>query len=154
MYNNQLLLNSSVSPVYFDTTNIIYPIKTITFNSLYTMFINILEIVNYVIINVGYPYYFLLTELYKMNGTQKFLIIFCFYNVIITIKLNKKYKKQIKRLKKKIKTTEMLRNDNIDLIMDELSVLRNETNLKISTLDKKIKKNKQNVSYLECNVDN
>jgi hypothetical protein len=89
-----------------------------------------------------------------MNGTQKFLIIFCFYNVIITIKLNKKYKKQIKRLKKKIKTTEMLRNDNIDLIMDELSVLRNETNLKISTLDKKIKKNKQNVSYLECNVDN
>jgi len=154
MYNNQLLLNSSVSPVYFDTTNIIYPIKTITFNSLYTMFINILEIVNYVIINVGYPYYFLLTELYKMNGTQKFLIIFCFYNVIITIKLNKKYKKQIKRLKKKIETTEMLRNDNIDLIMDELSVLRNETNLKISTLDKKIKKNKQNVSYLECNEDN
>lgn len=154
MYNNQLLLNSSVSPVYFDTTNIIYPIKTMTFNSLYTMFINILEIVNYVIINVGHPYYFLLTELYKMNGTQKFLIIFCFYNVIITIKLNKKYKKQIKRLKKKIETTEMLRNDNIDLIMDELSVLRNETNLKISTLDKKIKKNKQNVSYLECNEDN
>lgn len=159
MQNIELLLNPSVAPVYITATNMIYPVMTITFNSLYEGFTRLLEKVIYYGGIIVHTLYFmgkmLVSEFEAMDGTQKFLTIFCFYNLIMMTIINirqeefQKLKQQIKILQKQVDMTELLRNDNADLIMDELSVFRNETNLKISTLDKKIKKIDPKVAYLE-----
>jgi len=159
MQNIELLLNPSVAPVYITATNMLYPITVLTLSSIQTMAATLLENILYTLMIIAHTLYFvaknIVSEFDKMDGTQKFLSLFCFYNLLLTIIATHKveetqeYKKQIRTLKKQVEMQELLRNDNMNLMMDELNVFRNETNIKISTLDKKIKKIEPKVYYLE-----
>jgi len=163
MANIELIIHPYIAPVYVTTTNMIIPLVNITLNSVYTSAEYFFNIAVTFMTIAAHTVYFIAENLYTefdvMDRREKFLTIVCLYNVIIFIIAEQKFKnktenfkKEIKSLQKQINMMEILRDDNMEVIKEEMSVFQNETNLKYSTLDKKIKNIEPKVLRLQREI--
>lgn len=157
------------TPVFISSTNMVTPLATISFDKLYTsaiVFANfVLNIGQIVIQTAGFMMKEGFTELFANASSiltnltiEKIVYILVIYNLLILTTIDKQRRKnseqnrQIESLEKQInylKKTERMREELDELWLQDVRRYHQETNNKITTMEKKIKKFEKDLKQYE-----
>jgi hypothetical protein len=165
MTNKELLLNTHITPVYIATNNIMYIVTRVTFNEVYPRLQQIYNTIFEVTKIIFYTLKFILQQLFKeiydyfYNNpltSEKIVLIFIIYSLLLLLiglnKSNKQFKEQnekINSLQKQIKLIQSIKNDAIDILLDEIPISMKQTNMKFLTLYKRSKKIEKEIKSFE-----
>ena len=165
MANIELLLNQRIAPLYVEANGVIYAAKIITVtefkDNLWQYLNKIYEVIKIFLYALRFIVQQLYTEIYKYFynhpfTAEKILIIFTIYcGIFLLFALNnisykvKEQKEKINLLEKQIQILDLLKNDCKEVLSDEIEIFTKQTNIKYSTLDKKIKKIERDLKELE-----
>lgn len=150
------------APVFISANNMVTPIATITFDSLYTsalvfgnFIVNILQIV---IQTAGFMMKEGFTEFFANLTIEKIVYILVIYNLLILTAIDKQRRKNreqnelVESLEKQInylKKSERMREELDELWLQDIRRYHQETNNKINAMEKKIKKFEKDLKQYE-----
>lgn len=150
------------APVFISANNMVTPIATITFDSLYTsalvfgnFIVNILQIV---IQTAGFMMKEGFTEFFTNLTIEKIVYILVIYNLLILTAIDKQRRKNreqnelVESLEKQInylKKSERMREELDELWLQDIRRYHQETNNKINAMEKKIKKFEKDLKQYE-----
>lgn len=157
------------APVYISATNMVTPLANISFDKVYTsaiVFANfVLNIVQIVIQTAGFMMKEGFSELYNNASSiltnltiEKIVYILVIYNLLILTAIDKQRRKnreqnqQIESLEKQInylKKTERMREELDELWLQDVRRYHQETNNKMTAMEKKIKKFEKDLKQYE-----
>jgi len=157
------------APVYISATNMVTPLATISFDKLYTsaiVFANfVLNIVQIVIQTASFMMKEGFYELYNNASSiltnltiEKIVYILVIYNLLILTAIDKQRRKnreqnqQMESLEKQInylKKTERIREELDELWLQDVRRYHQETNNKMTAMEKKIKKFEKDLKQYE-----
>ena len=167
--SNIELMNQYMAPVFISATNMVTPLATISFDKLYTsaiVFANfVLNIGQIVIQTAGFMMKEGFTELFANASSiltnltiEKIVYILVIYNLLILTAIDKQRRKitgqneQIESLEKQInylRKTERMREELDELWLQDIRRYHQETNNKITAMEKKIKKFEKDLKQYE-----
>jgi len=153
MSNLELIMNPYISPVYISATNIVTPVATITFDRFYT---SALVLCNLVLTTLkiftqttGFMIKEGLTEFFAILTIEKIVYILVIYNIFMMLVIDNErrnfaeQKEVVEALNKEVnyfKKSERIREDLDELWLQDVKKYHKETNNKVATMEKKIKK--------------
>lgn len=150
------------TPIFISSTNMVTPLATISFDKLYTsaiVFTNfILNILQIGIQTTGFMMKEGFTQFFTNLTIEKIVYILVIYNLLILTAIDKQRRKnieqkqQIEELEKNViylKKTERMREDLDELWLQDVRRYHQETNNKITGMEKKIKKFEKDLKLYE-----
>ena len=150
------------TPIFISSTNMVTPLATISFDKLYTsaiVFTNfILNILQIGIQTTGFMMKEGFTEFFANLTIEKIVYILVIYNLLILTAIDKQRRKitgqneQIESLEKQInylRKTERMREELDELWLQDVRRYHQETNNKITAMEKKIKKFEKDLKQYE-----
>lgn len=157
------------TPVFISATNMVTPLENISFDKVYTtaiVFANfVLNIVQIVIQTAGFMMKEGFSELYNNASSiltnltiEKIVYILVIYNLLILTAIDKQRRKnreqnqQIESLEKQInylKKTERMREELDELWLQDVRRYHQQTNNKMTAMEKKIKKFEKDLKLYE-----
>jgi len=146
-------------PNYISTTNMVIPINTVKFETLYTNFINFINISIYVLHIASQTTLFILSEAYKeiikfdLKSYENMIYIIGICNLFMLVLLDdqrkrlEQQKKQMEAFKEYIDFLKFSKNERFcdEVLLEKI----NETSKKMTSLDKKIKKIEKDIKIYE-----
>lgn len=154
-----------MDPVYISATNMVSPITTIKFENAFIFFKWIVSISNIVlnILKIGIQTTAFITkevfvEAFTNLTLEKIVYIIGVYNLFMLLAIDnqnrkiREQKEQIERLEKNViylKKTEIIYEDLNEIWLQDIKTYHQETNNKITAMEKKIKKFEKDLKMYE-----
>ena len=151
-------MNPYIAPVYISTTNMITPLATISYDAMISFFNTVVDILQIGIQTISFIVKEGIISCLKNLTLEIIVYIIGVYNLFMVLVIDNQQRKFIEQKNKieslekhmdYLKKTERMREDMDEIWIKDLRTFHQETNKKVSVIEKKIKKMEKDMKIYE-----